>query len=62
LLLLRREATERKPEGEDELGINLEDVIQGAGLSELFIKNCFFILDDRLDYLKYENTYPITPQ
>ena len=33
LLIMRRQATQRKPEGEDELGISLEDIVQGEGLS-----------------------------
>jgi hypothetical protein len=57
-LLLRREATECV-EG-DENALSLEEYIQAEGFSDLLIKNCFVILDDKLDYLRNEGDFLLT--
>ena len=61
-LLLRKDATERPPLSEDDLDIKLEEYISSEGYSDLLIKNCFVLLDDKLEYLKNEADYPITPE
>jgi hypothetical protein len=42
------------------VALSLEDYIQSSGLSDLLIKNCFAILEDKLDYQRNENDFPLT--
>jgi len=40
--------------------LTLEDYIQSTGVSETLLANLFLLMADKLDYLKYETSYPLS--